>query len=95
MSNLGLPEGKLLIKNNAPIYDHNLRYSKNKLYIHLENFISFSVIHRFRGLRRISNEIQSDNQGARKDGRGNEPVGSCAMCDARSTGPRALEGKNR
>ena len=34
-------------------------------------------------------------QGARKDGRGNEPVGSCAMCDARSTGPRALEGKNR
>ena len=35
------------------------------------------------------------NQGARKDGRGNEPVGSCAMCDARSTGPRALEGKNR
>ena len=33
-------------------------------------------------------------QGARKDGRGNEPVGSCAMCDARSTGPRALEGKN-
>ena len=35
------------------------------------------------------------NQGARKDGRGNEPVGSCGMCDARSTGPRALEGKNR
>ena len=35
------------------------------------------------------------NQGAGKDGRGNEPVGSCAMCDARSTGPRALEGKNR
>ena len=35
------------------------------------------------------------NQGARKDGRGNEPVGSCAICDARSTGPRALEGKNR
>ena len=34
-------------------------------------------------------------QGARKDGRGNEPVGSCAMYDARSTGPRALEGKNR
>ena len=34
-------------------------------------------------------------QGGRKDGRGNEPVGSCAMCDARSTGPRALEGKNR
>ena len=34
-------------------------------------------------------------QGARKDGRGNEPVGSCAMCDARSTGTRALEGKNR
>ena len=36
-----------------------------------------------------------NKQGARKDGRGNEPVGSCAMCDARSTGPRALEGKNR
>ena len=35
------------------------------------------------------------SQGARKDGRGNAPVGSCAMCDARSTGPRALEGKNR
>ena len=34
-------------------------------------------------------------QGGRKDGRENEPVGSCAMCDARSTGPRALEGKNR
>ena len=34
-------------------------------------------------------------QGARKDGRGNELVGSCAMCDARSTAPRALEGKNR
>ena len=34
-------------------------------------------------------------QGGRKDGRGNEPVGSCAMCDARNTGPRALEGKNR
>ena len=34
-------------------------------------------------------------QGGRKDGWGNEPVGSCAMCDARSTGPRALEGKNR
>ena len=34
-------------------------------------------------------------QGARKDGRGNEPVGSCAICDARSTGPRTLEGKNR
>ena len=34
-------------------------------------------------------------QGARKDGRGNEPVGSCAMCDARSIGPRALEVKNR
>ena len=33
-------------------------------------------------------------QGARKDGRGNEPVGSWAICDARSTGPRALEGKN-
>ena len=25
------------------------------------------------------------DQGARKDGQGNEPVGSCAMCDARST----------
>ena len=34
-------------------------------------------------------------QGGRKEGRGNEPVGSCAMCDARSTGSRALEGKNR
>ena len=34
-------------------------------------------------------------QGARKDGFGNEPVGSCAMCDARSTGSTALEGKNR
>ena len=34
-------------------------------------------------------------QGARKDGQGNEPVGSCAMCDTRSTGPRALKGKNR
>ena len=34
------------------------------------------------------------HQGAGKDGRGNEPVGSCAMCDARSTGPRALAGKN-
>ena len=32
-------------------------------------------------------------QGARKDGCGNEPVGSCAMCDAQSTGPRALKGK--
>ena len=28
-------------------------------------------------------------QGARKDGRGNEPVGSCAMFDAQSTGPSA------
>ena len=35
------------------------------------------------------------SQGGRKDGRGNEPVGSCAMCDARSTGPRAFEGKKR
>ena len=34
-------------------------------------------------------------QGAKKEGRGNEPVGSCAMCDARSTGPRSLEGNNR
>ena len=34
-------------------------------------------------------------QGGRKEGRGNEPVGSCAMCDAQSTGSRALEGKNR
>ena len=34
-------------------------------------------------------------QGGRKDRRGNEPVGSCAMCDARSNGPRALEGKYR
>ena len=25
-------------------------------------------------------------QGARKDGRGNEPVGSCAMCDALKNG---------
>ena len=33
-------------------------------------------------------------QGGRKEGRGNEPVGSCAMYDARSTGSRALEGKN-
>ena len=28
-------------------------------------------------------------QGARKNGRGNEPVGSCAMFDAQSTGPSA------
>ena len=35
------------------------------------------------------------HQGGRKEGRGNEPIGSCAMCDARSTGSRALEGKNR
>ena len=33
------------------------------------------------------------SQGARKDGRGKELVRFCAMCDARSTGPRALEGK--
>ena len=32
-------------------------------------------------------------QGGRKDGRRNEPVGSCAMFDARSTGPEALESK--
>ena len=31
------------------------------------------------------------HQGGRKDGRGNEPVGSCATCDARSTGPTAHE----
>ena len=34
-------------------------------------------------------------QGGRKEGRGNEPASSCAMCDAQSTGSRALEGKNR
>ena len=39
--------------------------------------------------------LNQADQGARKDGRGNEPVGSCAMCDAQSTGLRALEGKNR
>ena len=43
----------------------------------------------------LSQNVQGIDQGTRKDGRGNEPVGSCAMCDARSTGPRALEGKNR
>ena len=32
-------------------------------------------------------------QGGRKDRQRNEPVGSCATCDARSTGPSALEGK--
>ena len=47
----------------------------------------------FRKCRRC--QLLNLNQGRRKDGRGNEPVGSCAMCDARSTGPRALEGKNR
>ena len=31
------------------------------------------------------------HRGGRKDGRGNEPVGSCATCDARSTGPTAHE----
>ena len=40
-------------------------------------------------------QVNNFHLGARKDGRGNEPVGSCAMCDARSTGPRVLEGKNR
>ena len=34
------------------------------------------------------------NQGGRKDRRGNEPVGSCATCDARSTGLRAFPDKN-
>ena len=34
------------------------------------------------------------HRGARKDERGNEPVGSCVMCDAHGTGLRALEGKN-
>ena len=43
----------------------------------------------------ISARTAGPLQGARKDARGNEPVGSCAMRDARSTGPRALEGKNR
>ena len=35
------------------------------------------------------------SQGARKDGRGKELVRFCAMCDARSTGPRELLGRNR
>ena len=62
LSNLGPPEGKRLIKKKQRAdFQSQLRFSKNKLYIHLENFISFSVIYRFRGLRRISNEIQSDN----------------------------------
>ena len=33
------------------------------------------------------------HQGARTDGRGNEPVGSCAMCDARSTGRERSRGR--
>ena len=51
-----------------------------------------------RGAQRVmgrTNSFLPSSQGARKDGWGNEPVGSFAMCDARSTGPRALEGKNR
>ena len=31
-------------------------------------------------------------QGARKNGRRNALIGSCATCDARGTGARALEG---
>ena len=32
-------------------------------------------------------------QGGRKDRQRNEPVGSCATCDARCTGPSALRAR--
>ena len=48
-----------------------------------------------RGTNLIFLCVLCQNQGGRKEGRGNEPVGSCAMCDARSTGSKALECKNR
>ena len=48
-----------------------------------------------RGTNLIFLCVLCQNQGGRKEGRRNEPVGSCAMCDARSTGSKALECKNR
>ena len=74
-------------------------HSKAIKFINIKQFLTArfgSLSEKYR-CSRISGRIiaSMSKQGARKDGRGNEPVGSCAMCDARSTGPRALEGKNR
>ena len=56
-----LQKRKCSIGNTALVFVYEIRLVKNLFRDHLENFISFPLIYRFAGIRRVLTEIEADN----------------------------------
>ena len=53
---LGLQKRKRSIGNTALVFAYEIQFHH-----HLENFISFPLIYRFVGIRRVLTELEADN----------------------------------